>query len=350
MNSFLQTLFMILHFIPKTLLILLMCFNVSILLAEEKKTWLDEVENLRWAIDLSVKGIYNTETGHLSHSEAVGIDLHKVFTRDEGGDIGTLVLQGYFTKLNNAEGYPSFFKNASDVKFICRICNFNFSVLDQEQLKIRVGHFEIPFGLEVNLNTNGTLRQYNNGRDLGNKLDWGLALNGQFSWGGYEVAISRGHGVDWKSGHDTFIGSGRIELKSDYHSFLGLSGFHGRIKSKSGYINRTRIGLDAGTQFAFLGFLAEVSIGKDDTIEKINSLLEINLQNNTEKLLAYVQLKDSSRHIKGQSWDSIRQISVGGHYTPDRFWTLSGQWTHDFEVFEGAKRASVLTAQLRYRF
>ncbi len=341
---------MILHFRSKALLILLMCCNVSIIFAEEKKTWLEDVENLRWAVDLSIKGIYNAETGHLSHSEAIGLDLHKIFTTDDGGNIGTLILQGYFTKLNNAERYPSFFKNASDVKFICRICNFNVVVLDQGQLNVRAGHFEIPFGLEHNLDTNGTLRQYSNGRDLGNKLDWGVALNGKFAWGGYEVAISRGHGVDWKSGHDTFIGSGRVELMGDYHSFLGLSAFHGRIKSKSGYINRTRIGLDAGTQFTFFSILAEVSLGKDDNIEKIHSLLEFDLQDNTEKFLGYVQLKDSSRHIKGQSWDSIRQISVGTRYTPNRFWVLSGQWTHDFEVFDGAKRASVLAVQLRYRF
>ena len=332
----------------KQLLILLLFLTISPVIAHDK-SWLDSIENLRWSVDLSMKGIYNAETGHMTHTEAIGVDIHKVFTYDDGRDIGTLLLQGYFTKLNNAERYPSFFKNASDVKFICRMCYFNWTLLDKSQLNLRIGHIEIPFGLEYNLDSNGTLRQYSNARNLGTKIDWALALNGQFSWGGYELALSRGHGVNWKN-NSSYSVSGRIEITDDYHSFLGLSGFYGRLKSESEYHYHRRIGLDTGMQISFFNFLAEVSIGKDASIEKISSLLEINLNNNTEKLLGYVQLKSNSQRRNGQSWDSIHQVSLGTRYTPNNFWVLSTQWTHDFKVFDQAKRASIVEVQLRYRF
>jgi hypothetical protein len=327
---------------------LLFIFSLLTPLMADEKPWDHFLDNLRWSIDLSMKGTYNTQTNHLSHTEVIGLDLHTVLTYPDGRDIGTLLFQGYFTKLNNAERYPAFFKNASDLKFICRMCYFNASIMDKGQLNLRIGHFELPFGLEYNFDSNGTLRQYSNGRNLGTKIDWGLAFNGQFSWGGYELAFTRGHGVDWKSDSKSYIVSGRIEMIKNYHSFIGLSSFYGRLKSTSGYYHRSRIGLDIGTQFTFINALAEISIGKDANIEKINSLLEINVHNNTEKLLGYLQLKHNSQ--QRHSWDSMYQMSLGARYTPNNAWVLSSQWTHDLKTFDHAKRASVLELQLRYRF
>jgi len=164
------------------LLTCLLVLHVQQLVADENETWFDQIDNLRFTIDLSVRPQYNFKSDHISHIESFGFDLHKVFTSYDSGDIGTLLLQGYFTKLNNVETHPPFFNGENDLKFICRICNMNLAILDRGTLNFRIGHFDTPFGLEYNLDTNGTLRQYSNGRDLGDKLDWGIAVNGKLPW------------------------------------------------------------------------------------------------------------------------------------------------------------------------
>jgi len=332
---------------------LLLILNTTSLLAFESASWLEDIDNLRFAIDMSARGQYNINSNHLSNIDSLGLDLHKVFTLSDGRDIATLVFQGYLTKLVNVEKYPSFYKDKDDLKFICRICNINFSLLDRGALNIRIGHFETPFGLEYNLDTNGTLRQYSNGRDLGGKLDWGMAFNGKASWGGgYELAFSRGSGVDWSDNYSTYIISGRVEKTFGYSSFLGFSTFYGYLTmpNTKNYIDRTRIGLDGNTQVGPLAVLGEFSIGKDDDTELINSLFEMNIQNNTEKLLGYFQFKTTSHQFINESWDTMLQSSLGVRYTPDRNWVLSGQWTYDIKAYELVKRASSLGIQVRYRF
>lgn len=335
-------------------MVLLLSFIATPLYAEItlKSEWLESIDNLRFEVDLSIRGQYNIRSNHLSNVNVMGFDLHKVFTHKNGGDIATLVAQGYLTKLVNAEKPAPFYKNKDDLKFICRICNINFSVLDKGQLNLRIGHFEIPFGLEYNIDTNGTFRQYNNGRDIGGKLDWGLTANGQFSWGSYEVAASRGSGVDWTSDYHTYILSGRVEKNFNYASFFGFSAFHGHVKKPRSltYINRTRFGVDASTQLGPMTWLAELSGGKDNNADIINALVEVNIQNNTESLLAYFQVRTGSRRAEHQDWDSMVQTNLGLRYTPDRNWTVSGQWTHDIETYKAAKKADTLGTQLRLRF
>ncbi len=58
--------------------------------------------------------------------------------------------------------------------------------------RVRIGHFEIPYGIEHAINTNGTLRNYRHSANLGIKADWGLAINGETTSFEYEVSASRG--------------------------------------------------------------------------------------------------------------------------------------------------------------
>ena len=334
------------------LLAAIVTLNSTCLIAEENGSWIDQIDNLRLAIDLSVRPQYDFKTDHFSHIESFGFDLHKVFSSAKQGDIGTLILQGYFTKLNNVEKHPPFFHGENDLKFICRICNLNIALLDKGALNFRLGHYEIPFGLEYNLNTNGTLRQYSNGRDLGEKLDWGATANGKFSWGGYEVSANRGSGVDWTGDYSTYSFSGRVERSFSYSSFIGFSTFYGylALPKTSKYVDRTRIGLDASTHLGPFTFLGEMSVGKDSSTETFNVLVEADIHDKTEKFMAYIQFKNTSHQLKHASWDSSIQTSLGLSFTPNRFWTLSGQWTHDYEVYTNAKRISLVQAQLRLRF
>jgi len=321
--------------------------------ATDNDTWLSSIENFRYTADVSVRPQVELKQNDYSHIESLGIDTHKVFTSKSGGDIGTLIIQGYFTKLNDIKMHPPFYSGPEDVKFICRICNFNLVVMDRGKLNLRLGHAEIPFGLEYNQDTNGTLRQYSNPRDLGNKLDWGLAANGKFSGGGYELSLSRGVGIDWRNDGQSYIVAGRIERNNGYSSVIGLSGFYGHLRSSTAsteFIKRSRIGLDAHIQWRNLSFLAEVSVGEDNDSDRVTALLETDIHSKNEKWLSYIQLKNTSTKPVGASWDTIRQSSLGVRFTPDNSWTLSGQWTHDLAVMDSMSKKSMLELQARFRF
>ena len=135
-------------------------------------------ENLRMTVDLSSR-IGLTRGGGTAYQHVIGLDSHKVIS-GEGGDWGTVVMQGYLTRIDNQAQHPPFFDGADDTQFVYRIVNLNLTRYGRGRFNVRVGHFEIPFGLEHVINTNGTLRDFMHGPNLGVKADWGAGVNGSF--------------------------------------------------------------------------------------------------------------------------------------------------------------------------
>ena len=113
--------------------------------------------NLRMTVDLAGRGIIPHKGGNSGSGSVafIGLDIHKVFS-DDNGDFATLIAQPYLTKLNSVKG-PHFFEGDNDWEVVNRIMNVNFTRVFDERMNIKVGHFEVPYGLEQPLNTNGTL-------------------------------------------------------------------------------------------------------------------------------------------------------------------------------------------------
>ena len=128
-----------------------------------KQPWED---NLRQTLDLAARPIYNARTGDWRHISFIGIDLHKVFS-DEDQDIGTLTFQAYLTRFDDFQRFPPFADDPHDWEIVYRILNFNYTALSRGGFNIRVGHMEIPYGLEQIINTNGTLLDYLHNRNIG---------------------------------------------------------------------------------------------------------------------------------------------------------------------------------------
>ena len=133
-------------------------------------------ENLRWKFDVSGRGVFD-DTGYLKSLGFFGLDLHKVFTSGNR-DVATLLFQPYMTRANDLVPTPPVFDGPDDWELIWRIANVNFKLLQDGALNLRVGHFELPYGLEQTINTNGTLRDYTHGGNFGLKADWGATVNG----------------------------------------------------------------------------------------------------------------------------------------------------------------------------
>ena len=94
-------------------------------------------DNLRFTVDLAVRPVIDGRTGALGSTEFAGIDLHKVFTNKEG-DWGTLTLQAYLTRVDNALAMPGIFEDDNDFALVYRIFNFNYTGYGKGKTNFRV--------------------------------------------------------------------------------------------------------------------------------------------------------------------------------------------------------------------
>ena len=335
--------------------------------------------NLRFTLDLSSRISLSTRSGKVGAEHVIGLDLHKVFS-DADGDWGTLRLQPYFTRIDNLSPRSPFLEDDDDWELVFRFFDFNFTRIARGRFNIRVGHFEVPYGLEHLLDTNGTVRQFIPGRNIGLKADWGISINGVFPQFEYEVALTRGTGNEFFDRGDPFAVSGRIGTPRDRNVVLGLSAFHGRVwnpgavrqwrsglkplskaqtargvtetgggRGRDDIVRRTRFGVDAQWYLGTVGLLAEASYGRDYHQDVFNGLAEINWNNADDKWFVYTQARVFAQRF-ARGWDSAVQSVVGMRYRPDNHWSFSVQYLQNIDSMFDARRDTILTVQTRYRF
>ena len=309
-------------------------------------------ENLRFAIDVSDRSLYNSELNEVSRVNALGIDLHKVITSDSG-DVGTLLLQGYLTHIDNLPQHPPFFDGPNDWEFVYRIFNFNYKLLPRDRLNLRIGHFEIPFGLEQVINTNGTLRDYLHGPNLGVKADWGVSANGSLALFEYEVGVTRGSGNSWETRGDPYLVAGRIGTYETSNLSLGFSVLSGEVYNESMddfLVERDRVGVDLRWYFNSLGVFVEHSIGQDEGEDVRSSLLEFNLTAANSAWVAYLQWIDRITDTTQNTEIRSSMLNLGAKWDLGRRWDISAQFKHDLKPNMLQIESNVFAAQVRYRF
>ena len=243
--------------------------------------------NLRRTIDISTQQWRDLDYHNWAGQYVVGMDMHKIFS-GERRDIGTLILQPYLVHIPGDHPRPAFF-DGNETALTWRIANFNFNVLPRGRLNFRIGHFELPFGLEQDVNTNGTLRQYSNGENLGLKADWGVGVNGHFTRWQYEIGLTRGTGQEFHDTNDPYVFSARLGSPSNRPLVWGVAVLRGRIEGPGGLTARERIGFDGGWSSGPIGVMVEASAGRDAGLNARNWLTEINWTSPTDSMLIYLQ-------------------------------------------------------------
>ena len=309
-------------------------------------------ENLRFALDVSARASYDTREEELARIEFLGFDLHKVFSSNTG-DWGTLLLQGYMTRIDGVERHPPFFDDSHDWEFVYRIFNLNVTRFGGRAFNVRIGHFEVPFGLEQVINTNGTLRDYTHGRNLGLKADWGVTINGDLPAFEYELAVSRGSGNTWETRGRPHVLSGRVGTSRDRSIILGLGAFKADVVDEAepdGTRSRWRVGADAQWYVGRFGVLGELAIGADEGREVVNGLLELDLASRDDSWLLFAQARRFAEEFRGHGWDAATRVSLGITYSLPRELDLSAQWERDLSAFRGQREANAVTVQIRQRF
>lgn len=308
-------------------------------------------DNLRQTIDLSFRPVYSGPTGNFGAVSVVGLDLLKTFTSKDG-DWGVLTLQPYFTRIDNIDApNQTIFDDRHDFELVYRIFNFNFLGAKKGEPNFRIGHFELPFGLEHTNNTNGTLRDFTHLLNFGLDGDWGFSINGETTGIEYEAGLTRGSGNKFRSRSQPFILAGRVGTPTDEPIYIGVSAMHGEIlqfDTAGGTSRRTRVGIDGVWSDEKYVWLSELSAGFQDDDRVFTALLERDWYNEDETLLVYHQFV--IRGLGTDSWDSEVRHSFGFRRQCNRHWAISGQVSHFFDRIEPASRGTVIQWQGRYRF
>lgn len=307
------------------------------------------MENLRVTLDLYTRASFSDKPGGSFYSGAAGLDVHKVFSNARG-DWGTAVLQVYLTRLEDQEMRPSHFEDEDDTDLVFRIFNFNYTGFRGDAFNIRVGHFELPYGLEHIINTNGTLRQYSPRQNLGQKLGWGATINGILPSFNYEVGYTYGDEQEFDSDDGHYTVSGRIGSPRDENLEFGLSAFYGSDLETAD--TRYRVGLDGQIHYGLWSTLGELSVGADEAPDMsiVNLLLEENWHSPGETVLIYGQVRTSLADPDGAKAEDAFGYAAGVRWAPDNHWAYSLQLSQDVSTIGSAAHGAVFSLQARYRF
>ena len=306
--------------------------------------WSEELRNdVRFRWDLSSRAVHSAGVERTGLLTAFGADIHKVFS-SPAGDIGTLRLQGYALRADGLPMTPPFFDSAHDWEWTYRFFDFNYTRYASEGVNLRVGHFEVPYGLEQPQSTNGTLRDYFSKTNLGIKADWGLSLNGQSSTHEYEVGLTRGSGNLYKDLEENYVFAGRVGTSREESLSLGASFMSARLAA-GGLARRERLGVDVVWSAPAATVLGELNVGSDEDVDITTGLFEVNVASPDERKLAYTQLLGTDSDGDDKYW-----LNLGALHNFGDGLTLSGQWQVDLDAREGSQRGEGFMVQLRCRF
>ncbi len=323
--------------------------------------WLDTRSELM-AIDLSVTSVNETQNRQSGMQYTVGLDYFRVISSSTR-DLATINLQPYLAVIRDYPApVPGFYDAPNDWKFIPKINTINFHLTADRSLNLKVGHLELPYGLEATINNAGELRQFTRAANTGMNADWGVTLNGTLSPIQYEFGVSRGSGLYYDTQFDPYAIFGRVGTPVDWEGYAGipeagLSFFRGRVLSPNGatYTDRWRVAADGQYHFGLLGILTEFSGGQDTSFKGVksdvaNGLLELDLALLHEALTLYGQGSLYFTRKAGSDWTDKGVVEFGVRWAISSRWTASCQYNEILWRPAGTPDVGYLNAQLRFRF
>jgi len=325
--------------------------------------WSTLEENLRANLELVSRIVRVEEITTAASYQTAGLDIHSVLS-GRRGDIGTVVLQPYIVRRDNALSRPPHIEGMDDWEVEFHQSWFNLTRFGRGRTNIRVGHMLVPYGLEPGIDTHMALRQTIAGANLGTKMDWGLSLNGTPRWGDYEIALLRGSGMEWRNEPGNFAFAGRWGKPFGGNFTWGLSGYHGlvfdpmrlrRYKAGGGermpaerLVRRTRSGIDLSFVLRQFGVLSELSVGRDYEFGVLNGLAEVNWTSREESVFGYARLVVLSQDADS-GWSEDVMLYGGFRWRLNSALELAGQVNEGLVRYldQEARRQVRLQARVR---
>jgi len=228
--------------------------------------------------------------GHAASRQSVGFEVLKKFS-SETKTFAALDFQGRLLRRDGFVGAPNDMEGMNrpgwTVEYHNAYADLYDLLGDVGSVNARIGRFYIPFGLNLQTDTHGTILQLSNERNFGFERDWYAGLWGTLSGTlRYDIYYLLGSGYPPRFGGKSGLVAGRLSLTNQYSSDYGLEGglsFLGGqrisldavqrsppIAARSGGTNRVdtlRAGLDVRYRKAvptgLLTWTSEISAGRD---------------------------------------------------------------------------------------
>jgi hypothetical protein len=221
--------------------------------------------------------------------------------------------------------------------------------------KLKIGHFDSPFGLEQVLDTHATLLQTLAPKNIGFKKDWGVVLEGALPNFDYSTALQIGSGMSIYRKDGSFLATGRIGTPAGRNLQGGVSLMYGKTLQIMGMstiprgellsdqaVLKKRVGLDGQYLFGPYLFKSEIAYGKDEDKDVLGHLYEIDY---TVPRLQNLELQlqfQSWRHDLDTKGNDDSTLSVGAAYKLNSRVTLRLAFMHDLNLMEGDEDDKVL--------
>lgn len=147
--------------------------------------------------------------------------------------------------------------------------------------RVRLGHFDIPFGLNPIAEPRGVALQPLAFFDLGFKKDWGLSVQGEWQNFGYETAATTGMGDKLRRRRGRYLWTGRIGIPTYRDVQYGISSLYGVLPASflSGELKRSwRLSMDVTYLYhePYTVARGELTFGADDGASVGGFLLRLN--------------------------------------------------------------------------
>ena len=219
--------------------------------------------------------------------QSVGFEILKKFSSDTSTFAavnfqGRLVRRdGFVGSLNDMEGM-----NRSGWSFEYHNAYADLYNLFGElgRFNFRIGRFYVPFGLNLQTDTHGSILQLSNEWNFGFERDWYAGFYGHFIGDiNYDAYYLVGSGYDLKFAGQGGLGAARLSLANRFSAESGLEGglsfVSGQRLLGSTVVETTRVGVDDRYRQTIPGglltFTSELSAGDDSLSEVLTQLHQI---------------------------------------------------------------------------
>lgn len=165
------------------------------------------------------------------------------------------------------------------IKLVLHDFWLRFEPSGMERTSLRVGHFDIPYGINpIMAPRGGVFVMPPEIDDIGMKKDWGAVWKGPAGEYDYELALTTGSGLGMHSPHwfddsqpAAFVTSARIGAPTYWNFQYGLSALYGKIpqlmadqRTGSRALSRWRVGIDGFYKLQqHTMFMSQVGLGQN---------------------------------------------------------------------------------------
>lgn len=296
---------------------------------------------------------WSDEKNKITDMQSIGLEVLKRFS-DKKGDWASLFVQFHVD-------------TAAHWDYELHDAYFKYTGPYRGRFFLKVGHFDVPFGLETNVDTHMTLVQLMSMRNVGFKRDWGISAGGQLDDLDYEFALTRGMGKEYNERGENYLISGRIGTPADENFSIGLSALYGQVidpmavmrASKMGapttwfgrtekpgddIVRRHRVGADFIALSGPYTFKGEISYGKDINLEVINSILEVDylFPDTDGRLEGIAQIQKAYQEITASGSNNDIFMTLGLNYRLSHEITLRTIYKHDFQHLKDTENDDVI--------